>query len=968
MPIARRGVALGLFVALGVLALGVACHGVEVSVLSSEKAVDPGRFATHVFSVENDGAATTTYRLQLTAPDGWGLLGVPATLSLAGGAEDTLFVTATVPPGAAAGTYRLTLRVVSQADPSDAAEASAVTTVHPVRAVALQLPEGRSVPPGEPATYPITVVNRGNAQDTFELRAISAHGYPVDVPQTLLSLAAQETASVSVTVDVPGDAGAGRDVLTVSVTSTRHPTISEEETLFTTVLPPQPQAVGGTLLATLPIRLSLSIGQNVFSEARTSDLTASMSGSVFDGTFSTSLSLASLYGPAPLSLDALSISYRRSPTRFAIGDVSRTLTDLLSVSCRGAAVDVDADLYGLDFAGGAVADGLDVGGHLVLGPREARLGLAYFGARGAAVDAQAWTLTASCEPLPGWRLRAEGGLAVQGEKTGRALFLATTIDVPAYYLSARAFRVGTHFPGTLSDQAGVTLSQRFEQEGVSLGATIHRLWNNVDADPHLPRAIDDQLELDLTAAPLLGGPDLLTTVTFDWLRDADRAFGDQVTRVTSIAVQETTGTVPYALTGRVTDRLDRVAGTSERTLSFSQGIGLSTDNVECFLTLTQARTVDRLTGAVQSAGATVSLKIQPRGSPHRATLTFDAAGDDFDLKLSTELYLADALSLTLGGALSWNRIDAMPPDFAWTAGLRWSFDLPIPFLVTKGRLVGRVFIDEDADGRYGPGDRPVDGAILSAGKTQVSTDVSGAFRFPPFAPGDYTLAVAGLPRGAAKPSERAITLRAGQTAYEAVALSPVTVVTGAVFDDENENGTLDAGEGGFGQVTVILANAAGDVARTMTDARGRFTFSGAFRGDYTISLAPSSLPDRFAFTTPQTVAIALPGEQASGIAIGGHIRPKAVVITFQPPTADFSWSPKAPAVGELILFDGSDSFDFDGQIADYAWDLDGDGTTDATGVNAQTTFSTPGPHDVTLSVTDNDGNTDAITHTITVSP
>lgn len=968
MGVTRRRLALSLFVTLGVFALGVVCHGVEVTVLSSEKAVDPGQFATHVFSLINGTGAAATYRLHLDAPSGWGLLGVPASVSLAAGATDTLFVTVTVPPGATAGTYRLTLRAVSQGDPADAGQAATVVTVNPVNAVVLLLPDGRAVPPGETARYAITVVNRGNAQDTFQLQVASAHGFTVGLSQELLSLAPQERATVVATVEVPADARAGRDVLTVSVVSSLHSAISDEETLFTKVLPPQPQAVGGTLLASLPTRLRLSFGQDVFSDAKTSDLTVSMSGHVFDGTFSTRLSLASLYGPDPLSMDALSVSYRRDPAAFTIGDVSRAVTDLLAVSCRGGAVDVDADSYGIHFAGGDASGTITAGGHLLLGPREATLGVAYLGERGATADVQAWTLTASCRPLPGWSLRAEGGLGVDEGKTGRALFVGTTIDTAGYYFGAQAFSVGTHFPGTLSDQAGVSVSQRFEHADFSLGATLLHRRSNVDGDPLVPRAIDDNLQLNLTAAPLSGGPDLVATVEFSWLRDADLTLGDQATRMLSVAMQETAGTVPYAFTGSVTDRADRVAGTSVRTLTFSEGIGLSTDTVDVFLTVTQSKEIDGLTDAVQSAGTTVSLRFQARGSPHRATITFNTCGDDFDLVLASRVALADTLSLELGGTLAWNRLDAVAPDLAWTVGLDWAFDLPVPFLVTHGRIVGRAFIDENADGRYDPGDRPVDGAVLSAGGTQVATDESGAFRFPPFAPGDYALTVSGLPADAAAPASRRIALRAGQTTYEMIALSPVTIVSGIVFNDGNGNGMLDAGEGGFGQVAVTLSNASGEVSEAMTDPRGRFTFSGVPAGAYTVSLDPASLPDRFAFTTPKTATVFLPSARPLEIAIGGQIQPKAVVITFQPPTAGFTWTPEAPRVGELILFDGSDSFDFDGQIATYAWDLDGDGKTDATKVNAQATFSAPGPHDVTLTVTDNDGNSDSITRTITVSP
>jgi PKD repeat protein len=87
--------------------------------------------------------------------------------------------------------------------------------------------------------------------------------------------------------------------------------------------------------------------------------------------------------------------------------------------------------------------------------------------------------------------------------------------------------------------------------------------------------------------------------------------------------------------------------------------------------------------------------------------------------------------------------------------------------------------------------------------------------------------------------------------------------------------------------------------------------------------------------------------------------------TNKPPTAAFSWSPANPAAGANIRFDAGASTD-DGTIVKWVWEYD-DGTTDSTsGKVAIHKFTTAGPHEVTLWITDNGGTTVALTKTVTV--
>jgi PKD repeat protein len=80
----------------------------------------------------------------------------------------------------------------------------------------------------------------------------------------------------------------------------------------------------------------------------------------------------------------------------------------------------------------------------------------------------------------------------------------------------------------------------------------------------------------------------------------------------------------------------------------------------------------------------------------------------------------------------------------------------------------------------------------------------------------------------------------------------------------------------------------------------------------------------------------------------------------QPPTADFGFT----CTLLDCEFDSSDSVDPDGTITSYAWDF-GDGTA-ATEANPSHSFPASGTYDVELTVTDDDGDSDAVTATVEV--
>ncbi len=83
------------------------------------------------------------------------------------------------------------------------------------------------------------------------------------------------------------------------------------------------------------------------------------------------------------------------------------------------------------------------------------------------------------------------------------------------------------------------------------------------------------------------------------------------------------------------------------------------------------------------------------------------------------------------------------------------------------------------------------------------------------------------------------------------------------------------------------------------------------------------------------------------------------------PTANFSFSPSNPKIGNSVNFDASSSSDQDGIIIDYKWNF-GDGKK-GSGKNVSHVFGSPGIYNVKLTVNDNNGNSNICSKNINVS-
>ncbi len=179
------------------------------------------------------------------------------------------------------------------------------------------------------------------------------------------------------------------------------------------------------------------------------------------------------------------------------------------------------------------------------------------------------------------------------------------------------------------------------------------------------------------------------------------------------------------------------------------------------------------------------------------------------------------------------------------------------------------------------------------------------------------------------------TVGSEQTLSADLEFSPADPVTG-------ETVTFDAGDS-TGEVAEYRWDFTGDGTVDTTTADPQTTFTYDEVGERTVTL---EIEDGNGNTdqTSQTVTVTEPVPEVDAV---------------------FEFSPTEPIPGETVTFDAGGST---GDIAEYRWDLSGNGTVDTTTTDPQTTFTydDPGERTVSLEIEDQDGNTDQTSQTVTV--
>jgi hypothetical protein len=203
---------ISLFLAVLLLGTAIPVFGAEM-VLNSAVSVavpdrqsgNPGEFLTFMLELSNRGSKPLTLQVEYLSEHRWSAVG-DVTVNLPGHTSKAYFpVTVMIPQNAPAGfeeKLRVRFKVAGEAFPLP--DVVLTARVNAVSAIHFNIPPSAKGSPGSTVTYPITVTNTGNTDEQFTVRYRSSNSWPVQVEPAEFALAAGESRTVRVQLQIPG--------------------------------------------------------------------------------------------------------------------------------------------------------------------------------------------------------------------------------------------------------------------------------------------------------------------------------------------------------------------------------------------------------------------------------------------------------------------------------------------------------------------------------------------------------------------------------------------------------------------------------------------------------------------------------------------------------------------------------------------------------------------------------------------
>ena len=908
-----------------------------------EKLANPGELVTHVFTLKNQGTSADTYELTLSLPEKWSSLPVPDQVSVPAGGSKPVFVNVNVPQDAKAEKYDVKLTAKSSAKPSLEVSNKAKIQVKSVPGFELSwVVEPKGVGPGGSTTGRFKITNSGNLPDRYDLEAEVPENWTASLEESQVQLMPGQSRTLSVSFTAPESGSSGeRYRLEVTATSTHNREL--EKTIYYTgqLAPPPPEKVPSGLYPSWDVFTNVTSNQS-----GEPSLYFSGRGDIPNlGEVSSNLNL-SLDG-----VDSGRLRVMRDLWGFVI-DSSSVSGSYLSTSGSPMFMMETENFYG-EILFTEESKGLALekeGEHLdlraVLGSETGddsfefqELQGAYEFSNGVLLDA--FITTGRTQTESGTIVGA--GLEISGEKFE---IYPSFVDVSEGYPNQS--------PRT---EAGVNVN--FEEEefdsNFNWSYTRTRLGESPDYYHSEEHNFDISTSIDL-------GENLNSDFSLGFTRrktDDEPVSNDLYSNSVSGSLSGG-DTLDWSLGANYSRTEDMVSDTVVHTRGVNGSVGFQLGETDHSVSLSISETE----GPSETTETnTYTLRSEFTEVPLSPTFSLTRSSEDATVYANFSEEDADGASLNISFSASLVQQDSI--------SLSISSSFPDPFRFcgpTKGQIKGYVFLDSNGNGKKDPGEEGVKKILLSLNGERALSDQGGNFAFPSLSPGNYQLRLeevrSGLKPGIKLP--KTVEVKTGKRSEVAVPLRPRSWIQGTVYRDENQSSSRDSGEAGLGGVAITVRGE-GVRQEVSSGSNGRFVVD-LTPGTYTLRLQKGSLPERFEATTPATVQVKTEKYGRTEVEFGVYRKPRPVKVTFGPPTARFTYSPKEVEVGEEVTLDGSDSSAIETEISTYEWSITrGEREINKKGKRIRVSFPEAGDWEVTLTVTDENGLKGKIVKTITVS-
>jgi len=226
---------------------------VSVSISPYSQDGAPSDTLSYTVTVKNEGDTVESYDLDASDTEVWSLSLSQNTVTLDPDESTSVTLTVSIPGTAEAGTNdTVTVTATSQADPNVMGLNTCIARAEgPGAGVSVVSPNDQSGSSGATLTYTVTIVNEGDAQDTYDLTVTDTWGATISPTPLTIAAGGSGTATVSVTIP-EGTAEGTEDEITVEATSRTDSTVSDSNSFTaqaTAAPPPDGDGLPITLIA-----------------------------------------------------------------------------------------------------------------------------------------------------------------------------------------------------------------------------------------------------------------------------------------------------------------------------------------------------------------------------------------------------------------------------------------------------------------------------------------------------------------------------------------------------------------------------------------------------------------------------------------------------------------------------------------------------------------------------------------------